>query len=292
MSIPLDKAQAASPKIGSFRIAQDMREGWRMRSRSVPVEGCTLTLTEEGRGLPLVFVHGAVTTRDLFLDLLGAFSPRVRGIAVDLRGYGDSDKPGWGYNIPQFVSDLIRVADHLGVDRAVWLGVSMGGMVVQRLCLDHPSRVGALVLVSTSDGALAGGLLERNLDGIGRTEDYQILSETIIDGSFPSGVAPALQKRLKERIPTWDAQVLREVLKSIKGFRSREDLYRIFQPTLILVGSEDEQTPPAFAKRLHQAIPESRLVIFEGCGHFMMLEQPDRFREVLAEFLSGLELAA
>lgn len=61
-----------------------------MRSLSVPVEGCTVTLTEEGRGLPPVFVHGAVTTRYLFFGLVGAFSPRVRGIAVDLRGYGDS----------------------------------------------------------------------------------------------------------------------------------------------------------------------------------------------------------
>lgn len=263
-----------------------------MGSRSVPVEGCALTLTEEGRGFPLVFVHGAVTTRDLFRDLLGAFSPRFRGIAVDLRGYGDSGKPGWGYTIPQFASDLIRVTDHLSLDRAVWLGVSMGGMVVQRLCLDQPSRVAALVLVSTSDGGLAGDLLERGLDGIGVTENYQVLSETIIDDSFPPEADPALPKRLKERIPTWNAQVLREALTAIKGFRSREDLWRILRPTLILVGSEDKQTPPAFAKRLQEAIPESRLVIFDGCGHFMMLERPDRFREVLAEFLNGLELAS
>jgi len=263
-----------------------------MRSLSVPVEGCALTLTEEGKGFPLVFVHGAVTTRHLFLDLVGAFSPRFRGIAVDLRGYGDSEKPGWGYDIPQLARDLIRVADHLGVGRAVWLGVSMGGMVVQRLCLDHPSRVAALVLVSTSDGGLAGGLLERDLEGIGVTEDYQVLSETIIDGSFPPGADPALPKRLKERIPTWNARVLREALRSIKGFRSREDLHRIVWPTLVLVGSEDEQTPPAFARRLREAIPGSRLVVFDGCGHFMMLEQPDRFREALAQFLNGLELAS
>lgn len=175
-----------------------------MRSFAVPVEGCALTLTEEGKGFPLVFVHGAVTTRQLFFDLLGAFSPRFRGLAVDLRGYGDSDRPGWGYNIRQFARDLVCVADRLGMDRAVWVGVSMGGMVVQRLCLDQPSRVAALVLVSTSDGELAGGLLDRDLDGIGLTEDYRILSESIIDGSFPPGVDPALPERLKERILTWN----------------------------------------------------------------------------------------
>ena len=101
---------------------------------------------------PIIFVHGVVTTSTIFPVYLNAYSPAYRGIAVDLRGYGESQKPDTGFTIPQFSKDLIALADALHIEQAVWVGVSMGGMILQRLALDYPDRVRALVLGSTPDG--------------------------------------------------------------------------------------------------------------------------------------------
>ena len=122
--------------------------------RSVTVNGVKLSVIEAGQGDPVIYVHGVVTTSNIFPKYLGAYSPDFRGIAVDLRGYGNSEKPSSGFNLDQFSKDLIALADVLGIERAVWVGVSMGGMILQRLALDNPSRVRALVLVSTMDRSM------------------------------------------------------------------------------------------------------------------------------------------
>ena len=115
--------------------------------RTVPLDGVTLSILEAGTGDPVIYVHGVVTTSNIFPKYLAAYSPAYRGIAVDLRGYGDSEKTPTGSNISQFVKDLIALADRLKIEKPVWVGVSMGGMILQQLALEHPSRVKALVQI-------------------------------------------------------------------------------------------------------------------------------------------------
>lgn len=258
-----------------------------MKQRFVAVDGCRLSVIEDGAGFPLVFVHGVVTTAQLAASNLAAFAPKFRGIAVDLRGYGESEKPGSGYNIDQFAADLNRLAERMGFDRAVWLGVSMGGMILQRFCLEYPARVMAAILVSTTDQAM---VLDHDIPSIGSGRNYRAVAEAIIDASFPPGADPSWPKKLKERIPSWNADVLREALESMTRFNLRGKLSSITAPTLVLAGSEDDVATPAVAHQIQSQIPGSKCVIFEKAGHFMMMEQPDRYRAVLREFLDGLDI--
>lgn len=252
--------------------------------RTVSVDGVQLSILEAGAGDPVIYVHGVVTTSTIFPKYLAAYSPAFRGIAVDLRGYGDSEKPASGFTIKQFSKDLIALADKLGIEKPIWVGVSMGGMILQQLALDHPDRVRALVLVSTTDGAM---VLDKDLPTIGNPRDYRDVSRNIIVESFPSGTSPALYQPLLDRIPTWNATVLREALTSMAHANVHHEITKITAPTLVVVGAKDDVATPTIAKGIQAQIKGAQLVEF-NTGHFMMAEDPERFRTVLGTFLQQL----
>ena len=253
--------------------------------RTVSLDGVTLSILEAGTGDPVIYVPGVVTTSNIFPKYLAAYSPAYRGIAVDLRGYGDSEKTLTGSNISQFVKDLIALADRLKIEKPVWVGVSMGGMILQQLALEHPDRVKALVLVSTTDGAM---ILDHDLPSIGNPRTNAEVSKKILLESFPAGTNPQLYQPLLDRIPTWNASVLREALTSMSVFKKRGQLSAITAPTLIMVGAKDDVATPAIAAGIQAQITGSRLVQFET-GHFIMAEDPEAFRKVLGEFLYSLK---
>ena len=268
----------SSPTAGTVRPASEPQR------RTVAIDGVTLSILEAGTGAPVIYVHGVVTTSNIFPKYLAAYSPDYRGIAVDLRGYGNSEKPSGGFTIKQFGKDLIALADRLGIQKPVWVGVSMGGMILQQLALDYPDRVRALVLVSTTDGAM---VLDKDLPTIGRPRDYREVSKNIIVESFPAGTPASLYQPLLDRIPTWNATVLREALTDMAQANVHGRIAAITVPTLVVVGAKDDVATPAIARGIQSQIAGAQLVEF-STGHFMMAEDPERFRTVLGEFLRSL----
>lgn len=256
-----------------------------IRRRAVTVNGVSLSILEAGTGDPIIFVHGVVTTSNIFSKYLSAYSPDFRGIAVDLRGYGDSQEPESGFTITQFSKDLIALADKLGIEKPIWVGVSMGGMILQQLALDYPDRVRALVLVSTTDAAM---VLDNDLPTIGNPRDFRDVSRNIIIDSFPPGTPVTLYQPLLDRIPSWNGTVLREALTSMAHANVHGQIYKITAPTLVVVGAKDTVATPAIARGIQAQIAGARLVEF-NTGHFMMAEDPERFRTVLGEFLQTLK---
>jgi 3-oxoadipate enol-lactonase len=256
-----------------------------IRRRSVTIDGVSLSILEAGTGDPIIFVHGVVTTSNIFPKYLNAYSPDFRGIAVDLRGYGDSQKPDSGFTIKQFSKDLIALADKLEIEKPIWVGVSMGGMILQQLALDYPERVRALVLVSTTDGTM---VLDKNLPTIGNPRDFREVSKNIIVESFPPQTSATLYQPLLDRIPTWNGTVLREALTSMAQASVQGRINAITAPTLVLVGAKDDVATTAIARGIQTQIAGAQLVEF-NTGHFMMAEDPERFRKVLGEFLQSLK---
>ncbi|MBX9658101.1 MAG: alpha/beta hydrolase [Nitrospiraceae bacterium] len=255
-----------------------------IRRRSVTIDGVSLSILEAGTGAPIIFVHGVVTTSNIFAKYLNAYSPDFRGIAVDLRGYGDSQKPDSGFTIKQFSKDLIALADKLEIERPIWVGVSMGGMILQQLALDYPERVRALVLVSTTDGAM---VLDKDLPTIGNPRDFREVSKNIIAESFPQGTPSTLYQPLLDRIQSWNGTVLREALTSMAQANVHGRINTITAPTLVVVGAKDDVATPAIARGIQAQIAGAQLVEF-NTGHFMMAEDPEQFRKVLGEFLQSL----
>jgi 3-oxoadipate enol-lactonase len=130
-------------------------------------------------------------------------------------------------------------------------------------------------------------VLDKDPPSIGHPRDYRDVSKNIIVESFPPGTPPALYQPLLDRIPTWNATVLREALTDMAHADVRGHISRITAPTLIVVGAKDDVATPAIARGMQSQISGAQLVEFDT-GHFMMAEDPDRFRSALGAFLSKL----
>ena len=263
--------------------------GCTLRRRMIEIGDVRLSVLEKGAGPAVVFVHGSVTTSELFRHTLELFPQRYRALAVDLRGYGHSDKPDSGYTIRQFSDDLRSLFDALDIDKATLVGVSMGGFVAQRFALDYQDRLAGLVLCATSDGELAPELLGTGdpadiVKGVG----WRLFSKRMITGAFPATADQGIVDELIAQIESWNEAVIIGVSRSVKEFNTRDLLQDLDLPTLIMAGTEDRQLPLSFSRRLQQQIKNSRLEVFEGIGHFMMAEAPARFSGSLDAFLSDI----
>src|SRR6266404_5279244 len=104
-----------------------------------------------GQGMPLVFVHGFTTTSEFWKEQVEEFSKPYRVVRINLPGHGASPAPtSRGYRIEDFVEDIARVFQELNVDRAIVIGLSMGGIIAQEFTIKYPHLVEALVLVDTT----------------------------------------------------------------------------------------------------------------------------------------------
>ena len=107
----------------------------------VQVNGVTLAYSDRGAGLPLVFLHAFPLNRTMWAKQEAALSPRFRVITIDLRGHGESDAPLWHYHLDQAAEDVRALLDHLSIQQAMFVGLSMGGVIALSLMLDHAPRV-------------------------------------------------------------------------------------------------------------------------------------------------------
>ena len=242
-----------------------------------------------GSGEPIVFVHGFTTTSEFWREQVEPFSRRSRVIRVNLPGHGRSPSPaGRHYRIEDFVGDVERVFRELGIARAILVGLSMGGTIAQHFTLANPSLVRGLVLVGATPHGLGPDVNVDNVHAAIDAHGIATASRNVIDRSFAPSTPAALLDFAKDEVVQTPEFVAREAITSLNASDSRDDLGRITVPTLVVVGDKDTITPPEESRRLAEGIPDSRLVIVEGAGHFPMIEKPEVFNGALREFAEQL----
>lgn len=257
--------------------------------------GLRLAYREEGRGLPLLLLHAFPLSGLMWNPQVEALAAVCRCIVPDLSGFGDSEvSPGGVSRMSDLAADAAALLDHLGIERAVLGGLSMGGYAALAFCESHADRLRGLVLADTRAGADPEEARRRRLD----------LAEKVLkegSGSLTEGLMPKLlsprtraeRPDLRERVEGWIAAAPPAgVAAAQRGMAERPDrsgaLRRIAAPTLILVGEEDEVTPPDEARRMREEIPGAGLSILAGAGHLANLERPDAFNDALESFLRRL----
>jgi 3-oxoadipate enol-lactonase len=246
-----------------------------------------------GSGLPVVFLHAFPLNRTMWEPQVGALVAECRCIPVDFRGFGESAAAP-PYSMDRYADDVAGVLDTLQIERAVIVGLSIGGYVSFALWRRHRERVRALVLADTRAGADSVAQAERRRALIELVETQG--SSAIANAQIASLVGPTTRDKrpdIYDAVHRMIAQAPADgIVGSLEAMMSRPDSTEtcatIDVPTLIVVGDEDVATPPAEAHALQQLIPHSRLEVIEQAGHLSNLERPAAFNTVVSEFLAGL----
>lgn len=239
---------------------------------------------EEGKGSPIVFIHGWMDDHSVWDSQIEYFSKNHRVIAYDQRGHGRSDKPKKGYSIETLSDDLYNVTQKLNIRQFALVGHSLGGMAAMVFALEHPEKVSKLVLVSTyAKSATSSRIM---LWVLIHALPYSIFADGSIDFKYykPSKQIKSEAIDITLRTPKYAA---RECLKEFcTNYDIRDRVSGIKVPTLIIVGDKDTSTPVVMSRYLRREIEGSKLAIIPDCKHMPMIDRADMVNEAIGEFLS------
>jgi len=281
---------------GSPAVLAPNRESIRKRPFVETNDGTQLFVKEWGAGAPVLFVHSWAVNSDLWqYQMLNLCSQGMRCIAYDQRGHGRSSDPGGGYEYDTLSDDLGAVLDQLDLRSASLVGHSMGcGTIIRYLTRRGASRVKQVVLVSPTMPFLLK--TKHNPQGIDGAAFERLRSGWAKDFSkwVSDNARPFFTPETSDGMVEWGISMVRQAsLKALidcnradaeTDFRS--ELPKITVPTLIIHGDQDVSAPLELTGRRTAALmPHSRLIVYEGAPHGLMLTHVDRFNADLVEFL-------
>ncbi|MDI3256970.1 MAG: alpha/beta hydrolase [Kyrpidia sp.] len=228
------------------------------------VNGIELAYTREGSGPPMVLIHGMAGSRIVWNHVAPALSAAFETLVYDCRGHGESTRPP-SYTLNDHVADLAALLDHLQIDAAHVVGHSMGSFIAQAFAVQHLRRCRSLVLISTRSAAAPErpDRLVRERGGVPVKE-------------FVGTKTPLMTVigRMKG-YPRPDPETVRIAGRALADYDLRDRLHLIDVPVLILQGDEDKITPLEAARETAAGIPNARLEVLPGYGHFLHVECPD-----------------
>ena len=258
---------------------------------SIEREGIEIHYEVTGDGPPVLLAHSFLCSGEMWGPLLPALSSRYRLVNVDTRGHGASGRVARRCTVEDVLRDHLAVLDALGIARATWAGLSLGGMVALRAAIDVPERVDALVLLDTDAGPEALGarakhpLLALLARAIGLRPVLPQIAKVMF-GPTTLRENQALAEAWTARFASLHVPSMLNVLAAVDGRADlRPSLERIAVPALVVVGDEDRSLPPPRSRRLAAALPSARLVEVPGAGHLSALEAPATVGAAMTQFL-------
>lgn len=277
--------------------------------RQVRIHGHAVGYRQAGSGPVLLLLHGIAGSSAAWRAVMPALAGQYTVVAPDFMGHGNSAKPMGDYSLGAHAAGVRDLMGVLGISRATVVGQSFGGGVAMQLAYQHPERCERLVLVDSGGlgrevswflrlFALPGAeLVMPVLFPPFVRSGGEAVSRFLYDRGFRSARAAEMWRAYASLTESANRRAFVRTLRSVidPGGQAVSAMDRIYlaasMPTLIVWGDCDEIIPVSHAHHAHQAIPGSRLEILEGAGHFPHVEQPERFVEVLVDFLEGTEPA-
>ena len=256
----------------------------------------------EGKGEPLVLVHGFGTKLQGWQFQIDYFKNRMRVISLDNRGVGKSSRPDYPYSMNMFVEDLHGLLKYLKIKEKIHLcGISMGGMIVQDFALKYPQKLKSLILCATSEKLGKG--IYKLIDGL-KEMDLLTLEEKA-SSLFPYIYSRKFQRKLKEDpklfnsikddiifiTPFRDPTTLKDYenqASAVEKHNTSNLLHKIKTSTLILGANRDRLIPMHHQKSLFEKILNSTFEILKGNGHGFTIEDPSKVNILIGKFINSI----
>lgn len=253
-----------STDMGRFTVRQVRVDGRTMQAR------VSVDAVPDDR-LPVILVHGLGMSSRYMIPLARHLAPHVRVYAPDLPGFGLSEKPCRTLTVRELADALATWMHAVGVERAAFVGNSLGCEVLVELALLHPQLVERLVLQGPTPDPVARGLVRQVVGflAIAPFERWSLAWVALTDYAR-GGIGRYIL-----------------TLRSMVDNRIAEKVRRVTQPTLVVWGTRDYIVPHAFVASLAGSLPHGRLVVIPGAAHGINYSHPEAFTAVLLPFLSG-----
>lgn len=240
------------------------------------------SFVEEGEGPPLILLHGLFGALSNWRDVVLKFRSRYRVLIPMLPIY---EKTGVKPSVSALAEFVKGFVDFKQIQRATFLGNSLGGHVAQLYALDHLETVEALVLTGSS------GLFESGMGStFPRRGNYTYIKERVQYTFYsPDTATNELIDEVFDIVnDNYKTLRILKIARAAQRQNLREKLDALKVPVLLVWGLNDNITPAHVAHEFHKLLPNSTLRFIDHCGHAAMMEQPERFNEVLEEFLNKI----
>ena len=267
-----------------------------MQEKFIDVDGIRTSYMEEGSGTPILFVHGLAGYKENWEYNVPEFGKRFRAIALDLPGFGHTERPDVPYGIPFFADFVVKFLEALDIRRVHLVGNSMGGHISSLIGATRKDIAEKIVLADPA-GASGKELLEvmpikpEMIEAMGPVNPGEDFVRMYANLQFfkPGDRAEKMVQRALVDIEEGDLESrFNAYIKSLRGLleHNMEALYKdITAPTLVIWGENDVIVPVKHADVIAEAIPGARKIIFKECGHIPMIEKSGDFNRVVGEFL-------
>ena len=242
---------------------------------------------DEGKGFPLVLVHGFLGSSKMWKPQIDFFKYHFRVITPDLPGFGRSNKAKSHNSIQSIANLLLDRLEEKKIDKFHLLGHSMGGMIVQEMAKKRGGKISKLVCYSTGPrGEMPGRFetVDQSRENI-KKNGLEVTAKNIAQTWFVLGEKAKYFDLCLEAGKQTSIEAADNALIAIKNWDGVKNLQDIKNNTLIIWGDKDKSYNLGQVQTLEKNISDSNLVIFKGCAHNVHLEQPEQFNHTIKDFL-------
>lgn len=234
--------------------------------------------------ITLMLIHGACQSSLMWEYQYGSLTryTRFNSIAIDLPGHGRSGGRALD-SIRQYSEFIHGFVSVMGLEKLVLAGHSMGGRISQLYVIDHRSHVEAAILAGTGPRIRVSRAILEMIEN-----DYEHFCEIAARNSFSVNADPAKTELFKKRLLESGKDTCLTDMLACNEFDTRERLDSIDIPVLIIAGADDILAPVSCSKELYRNIDDSRLIVIQDAGHFMMIERSIEFNRQVLKFLDFL----
>jgi 3-oxoadipate enol-lactonase len=246
---------------------------------------------ESGQGDPVVLVHAIGCDHHMWDSLAPALALHYRVVRVDVRGHGRSPVPDGDYSLEALADDVLAALDDLEIDKAHWVGLSMGGMIGQAFAINHPDRLGRLVLANTTSSYGDDGpkTWEARMKAV-REGGMAAIADLVMQRYFSDDFRashPGVVSKVKERVLATPAKGYLSCCAAIRDLDFTRDLSSIHARTFVIAGGHDAGTPVAMSQAIVDRIAGAQLAVMADAAHLSAVEKPEAFNALVQDFLAA-----